>query len=806
MLRLSQEISKVFYRRLSAIAVLSVATFASSVAFAAPKPKAKPDPNAPTPWDNLDYGPFLSATVLAKQPVNNMTYKGVAVKLGKVKVDGKETDAAICFDTQLMRVSAGWTGDFLRLRNVGFTGEHGPCPTVAGDVKFGTRNAPAWAQKDGSFIDPRIALHGEAFGGMPREYLHYKGLYRHGDQVVFSYSVNGMDVLETPGVQEIYDHYLAFTRTFEVGPSPLTQTFIARVVEDAEKVGDWGSVITGPAATAVTADFFPTEDHKGKELRVSIKPHAQKEVFRIATYNGLKPMAPFLGPLDPASVPLADFSALTKGGPAHWSQEIPGDGTKLQAEPKKDADKAAYVLDEIGLPSIPSNWPRLRFGGFDFFPDGHSAALCTWNGDVYIVKGIDDKLDHVTWRRIAGGMFQTLGLKIIDGNVYVHGRDQITILHDLDGDGEADFYECFNNDVAMTDHFHEFAFDLQQDAAGNLYIIKGGGVNPGGRGFQLPITRNHGSLMKISKDGSKLEVLATGFRAPNGMCVREDGQAVTGDNQGSWTPVDRLNWIKPGMFCGVPELSHITPAPTITDNPLCWFIYPSWDNSCGDPVFVTGDKWGQPKGELFYLSYGQTSLLHILHEEVDGQIQGGATRFPWHFQTGGMRARFNPADGQLYVCGFQGWQTNAKRGTAFERVRYTGRKIYTPTALHVKDTGIEVTFAEPLKKESAEDAGAWAIEQWNYRWTDNYGSPEVKVSDPKKNGHDQLDVKSVKLSSDGKTVFLEVADLQPVMQMLIRGNGIETADGTPITVEIANTINAVKGKKLVVEVGKVEAK
>ena len=43
-----------------------------------------------------------------------------------------------------------------------------------------------------------------------------------------------------------------------------------------------------------------------------------------------------------------------------------------------------------------------------------------------------------------------------------------------------------------------------------------------------------------------------------------------------------------------------------------------------------------------------------------------------------------------------------KKDTAFERVRYTGRKVYTPTALHVKDTGIEITFAEPLKKESAD--------------------------------------------------------------------------------------------------------
>ncbi len=64
----------------------------------------------------------------------------------------------------------------------------------------------------------------------------------------------------------------------------------------------------------------------------------------------------------------------------------------------------------------------------------------------------------------------------------------------------------------------------------------------------------------------------------------------------------------------------------------------------------------------------------------------------------------------------------------------------------------------------------------------------------------------MKLSEDGKTVFLEVPDLQPVMQMLIRGNALEAMDGTPVNVEIANTINVVKGKKLVVEIGKVSTK
>ena len=45
--------------------------------------------------------------------------------------------------------------------------------------------------------------------------------------------------------------------------------------------------------------------------------------------------------------------------------------------------------------------------------------------------------------------------------IYVLGRDQITRLHDLNGDGEADFYENFNNDCMVSEHFHEFALDLK---------------------------------------------------------------------------------------------------------------------------------------------------------------------------------------------------------------------------------------------------------------------------------------------------------------------------------------------------------
>ncbi len=47
-----------------------------------------------------------------------------------------------------------------------------------------------------------------------------------------------------------------------------------------------------------------------------------------------------------------------------------------------------------------------------------------------------------------------------------------TRLQDLNGDGEADFYEAFNWDMKVTKSFHEFVFDLQTDPQGNFLLCQ----------------------------------------------------------------------------------------------------------------------------------------------------------------------------------------------------------------------------------------------------------------------------------------------------------------------------------------------
>ena len=478
----------------------------------------------------------------------------------------------------------------------------------------------------------------------------------------------------------------------------------------------------------------------------------------------------------------ANLAPLTHGGPAHWAETV-----KVKGDLGKEDGAFPYVVDDLAVPLNNPYKSRIRIAGLDFFKDGR-IAFCTWSGDVWIGKGLDAKLENIEWKRYAAGLFQALGLKIVDDKIYVLGRDQITRLADLNNDGEADLYENFNNDVQVTPGFHEFCFGLETDSKGNFYFVKGGPVNPGGRGWG-PLSDHNGCMLKVSKDGTKLEVFATGIRAPNGMGVGPNDEISNGDNQGTWVPVDYIHYSKQGDFIEVPDLAHKEPVPTAYGQHLCWIPY-DMDNSNGAQVWVTSDKWGPLKGQMLYLSYGKSSLFNVLQEKVGDVFQGGVVRFPLNFSTGICRARFSPLDGQLYVGGLKGWQTNGAKDGAIQRVRYTGKPLTMQNALHITDKGLTVGFTSPVDATSAGDAANYSVEQYNYRWTSAYGSKEYKVSNPQQEGHDKLEVKAVTVSSDKKSVFLEVPGLQPVMQMKIKMN-IKTADGTPVPDTIANTINVV---------------
>jgi hypothetical protein len=161
--------------------------------------------------------------------------------------------------------------------------------------------------------------------------------------------------------------------------------------------------------------------------------------------------------------------------------------------------------------------------------------------------------------------------------------------------------------------------------------------------------------------------------------------------------------------------------------------------------------------------------------------------FNLKFASGVMRGRFNPKDGQLYVCGLKGWQNSATRDGGFFRVRYTGKPVHMPVKAHVAKNGIRLTFSSPLESTSASDAAGYAVELWNYRYSGGYGSDELSVATPGKKGHDKLEVSAAKVSADGRSVFLTVPGLQPADQFSVKYS-VKAADGVELRSEVIGTI------------------
>ena len=392
--------------------------------------------------DGIERGPYFTGTIKSGFPAaNNFAMKGVVVSVGANR------DVHVCYDTDLMRVSVAWTGDYLKFGKSQVEIVHPQPPEVAGKPIFGTQVGPGWA-KDGKFDDVRENKQGR----LPTEWAKYRGLYLNGWNVVLKYTVGAADVLEMPGLETVGEAKIV-TRTFDVDSKTPQTLLICDSVPAGEAKGgrltlDLPIAGSEPAQTIAIA----VQGGQGIALanengRVLAKIPAGKQSFRVALWKGAKTdFAPVEAALSSAPK-LAGLAAQTKGAPGRWPQPVLTQATLGTGD-------GPYVVDDF-TPPVPNPWnSKTFFSGFDFLPDGRAAVSC-FHGDVWIVSGLDSKDGKLSWKRFATGMFQPLGLKVVNGQIFVTCRDQLTRLHDLNGDGEADFYECFNNDTVVTPNYHE---------------------------------------------------------------------------------------------------------------------------------------------------------------------------------------------------------------------------------------------------------------------------------------------------------------------------------------------------------------
>jgi hypothetical protein len=652
------------------------------------------------------------------------------------------------------------------------------------EARFGMLNRPLLVG-DAAFYVPadRVWRKMLADAAIDRASIDYQGHYLHDDRVLMATTVDGVAVLESAlpcdaaGVvvreMEIGAHdaamWLSVATADEIEVIDEEQRAMWRDrhgdAHVVELVGAMAGVKLEREGTAILLHWPAMNEPASARLRYlrgDAKPQAGGDAVKRTTDSTAALATEVETP--PA------LSELKTPGARRWGEPLVTQGV-LVAESEQP-----YVVDRIPPPRENPFGALFYIAGLDFFPNG-DAAVCTVHGDVWVVRGLDAELRNVAWQRFATGLYQPLGLEVVDGKVIVLGRDQLTRLHDENDDGEADFYESFNHDLIIHGLPHAYAMRLERTPDGS-FVFLCSGEGP------------HGSaLLKVSPDGEQLEVLARGFRHPFGIGAGPNGEITAADNEGNWVPSSKIDLITPngfyGFLGGAAEQGD-SPAPL---RPLC-FIPKVADNSCGGQFWHTSDKWGPyHRGGMFHFSWGRCTLHAVLEQQTGDVRQAATVELPGVLlEAGPGEAEFSPRDGQLYVVGLDGWQTAATVDGSFERIRHTGKPVLLPSSFAAYADGIELKFDVPLDPASLLQTGGVRVEQWNYHWSSTYGSYHYSVKEPERVGHDQLDVQAATLSHDGKTLFLHVDGLQPVDQIQVSLD-VTTAAGESVKANVYGTIN-----------------
>jgi cytochrome c2 len=739
--------------------------------------------------------PFIVSTVDAGKlgsafPERNLAVRCVILMLGN--------DSYACFDTDLLRVAAAWRGDFVTLTTMAQISyqeagnKNNAIPRVLGKPVTATGVYPGWASGEPDFRDPRPAGPNPLAvgrGPIAADRGRWNGLYVAGKEAVLSYSVAGTDIREQVG-SIASGRQVGITRTFLIGRTTKPLSLVVAEVAAggaAEVSGNTAVVLHGPSrdtATAVGVVGAPPGTRlqldSSRYVTLRIPAGAPASRLRVIAWRGAATDRGVMSEMLAAPVRMADFD---RGGAAHWVGSV---STRGQTSP----DSADYVVDRLTLP-LANPWRRnVRVADIDFFSDGR-AAVVTFEGDVWLLSGINRGLEKLEWKRFASGLYEPLSIKVLRDTIYVYDRQGIVRLRDLNGDGEADLYENFSNLSHQSGESREFPLGMSAKPGGGFYIAIGGALDLGPKtsapivlGFRAGSSQS-GTIQEVSADGRSIRTYASGLREPIIGTDQRSGVIAASDQQGNFVPSTPIFLVRDGGYYGVPATAHRPTLPT-PELPLLWIPH-EVDQSGAGEVWVAGDRMGFGADALVHLSYGRPGPFRVYIDSTRTVVQGALVALPGEYRAPTLKGRVAPSDGQLYLAGFSVWGSKATEVSSLVRLRYTGRPSTLPVAVHSGLQGILIRFATPLDAATVTDPTHYDLQRWNYVRSSAYGSGHFKLDGTA--GQEPLSLRA-HLSADGRTVLLVVPDMKPVMQMQL-GYNLRSKRGATLRDTLYLTVHAI---------------
>jgi cytochrome c551/c552 len=476
----------------------------------------------------------------------------------------------------------------------------------------------------------------------------------------------------------------------------------------------------------------------------------------------------------------------------------------------------------------------LEVGGVATMPDGR-IAVATRRGDVWMIENPSGENGNPKFTLFASGLHEALGLLYHDGALYSAQRGELTKLIDKTGDGKADVYETVYA-WPLSGYYHEYSFGPKLGPDGNFFVS--GNVAFGDDEWWRGESRVpwRGWTFKITPDG-QLEPWAAGVRSPCGLGV-VDGEFFYTDNQGDWVGSGAVWHLAKGDFVGHPGglkwtgdakspvkltteqlYAAVDPRQVKRDGayvkpenvekeipnylyevkkkipelklPAVWL--PHGVLGISNSEIITDDtqgKFGPFSGQLLVGDQGQSKIMRVVLEKVNGQYQGVAFDFRQGFQSGVLRMNWGH-DGSLFVGETnRGWGSAGTTNSGLQRLVWTGKTPMEMKTVKSMPDGFEIEFTMPVDKTLAADLSSYGGRSYIYKYHPVYGSPTV---------NDQsLNIKGVKISDDRLKVRLLIDNLRQYYLHELNLSGIRSEDGLQLLHPMAYyTLNNIaEGTKL----------
>lgn len=504
-------------------------------------------------------------------------------------------------------------------------------------------------------------------------------------------------------------------------------------------------------------------------------------------------------------------------------------------------DKAALRVpgedDYYAIKTVPTPENVLiEGGGVAALPDG-SVAVATRRGDVWVISNIEGaggQPPHYTL--FASGLHEPLGCVYHQGSLYAAQRGELTKLQDSDGDGYCDVYETIYA-WPLSGHYHEYSFGPVIGNDGSFYVTANVafGDEEWWRGeSRVPM---RGWTMKISPDG-KMEPWATGMRSPCGIGMI-DGEMFYDDNQGDWIGSGAIWHVKKGAFTGHPaglkwtgkldnsplKLSvdslYAKVSPRQEKNKYGKYIKPENKEKEIPQTFYelkqkfpevqvpavwlphgilgvsnaeikqdkTGGMFGPFEGQLFVGDQGQSKIMRVYLEKINGEYQGAAFDFRNNFQSGVLRMDW-AHDGSLIVGETnRGWGSAGTKDEGIQRLEWTGKMPFEMKSVKATTDGFEIEFTKPAKIKDLKDLGQIEAYSFIYKYHPVYGSPPIN--------RQPLKIDGVKWSDDGMKLRISIGNRVRYHIHELNLRDIKDTEGKPLLhPTVYYTLNAIPEGKI----------